>query len=93
MRKSHKILVGKPEAIRRYSGTWGRWEDKIKMDLQSVIEYGLDPILGSCKHRKQLSDYRKGRKLHVYLSDHQFLEKDYTFIITPQHFAESCFYF
>jgi hypothetical protein len=32
----YRVLVGKPEGMRPLGGSWRRWEDNIKMDLQEV---------------------------------------------------------
>ena len=38
------VLVGKPEETRQLERPWRRWEDNIKMDLQTVGCGGMDWI-------------------------------------------------
>ena len=40
----YRVLVGKPEGKKPLGRPWGKWEDKIKMDLQEVGRGGEDWI-------------------------------------------------
>jgi hypothetical protein len=50
----YRVLVGKPK--RRLGGTWPRWEDSIKMDLQEVgVPHVNWPVLQTQKSEKMVS--------------------------------------
>jgi hypothetical protein len=40
----YRVLVGKPEGVRTLGGSWRRWEDNIKIDLQEVRCASMDWI-------------------------------------------------
>jgi hypothetical protein len=42
MRKSYKILFGKPEGKRQIGRLRRRWEDNIRMDLKEIVWEGVD---------------------------------------------------
>jgi hypothetical protein len=70
MRKTYKILVGKPKGQRPLRRARNRWEDNSKMYLKYVRWEGVDCIpLGqvrawcqTCKHDNEPSGTTKGRE-------------------------------